>query len=381
MKKTVAFCWVNQLDTLTGGVERVTHRIMDGLSKRGFNCVFLQHDIDNNRFLFNGVDVNGLGTFLNQHGIDTVVNQNGHSSRLTELMADTQWRGRYVVCHHIEPRYLQKLFDFRRTISEFLATGTSPRARLEWFVRILSYPLWRAWSNGRIAKVQEVNYQRCEQYVLLSPSFLPVFAQLIRQKSVPKAIAIPNPLSFDIRPEEAKDFVKGQEVLVVSRLEEQQKRISFALEAWAMIEQHDRDGWVLKIVGDGPDAATLQEQARRLGLKRVRFLGRQDPLPHYLTASILLMTSRVEGWGLTLTEAMQTGTVAVAFDSYLSLHDIIDDGKTGVIVRNGDVVAFAAAVLRLMSDPMQRKTLAGNALNACQKYQLEVVLDQWAAIL
>lgn len=74
MRKTVAFCWIYPLDASSGGVERVTRRLMDGLSERGFNCLFLLHDINNDRFLYNGQDVGELGTFLNRYEVDTVVN-------------------------------------------------------------------------------------------------------------------------------------------------------------------------------------------------------------------------------------------------------------------------------------------------------------------
>jgi glycosyltransferase involved in cell wall biosynthesis len=93
------------------------------------------------------------------------------------------------------------------------------------------------------------------------------------------------------------------------------------------------------------------------------------------------MTSRVEGWGLALTEAMQAGAVPIAFDSYASLRDIVEDGKTGIIVPNGNIEAFATSVINLMRDPMRRQCLAANAVAAVQRFRLDAVLDQWEAIL
>ena len=93
------------------------------------------------------------------------------------------------------------------------------------------------------------------------------------------------------------------------------------------------------------------------------------------------MTSRVEGWGLTLTEAMQTGTVPVAFDAYASLRDIVADGETGVIVANGDVGALADAILGLIRSPDRRAALSARGIESAQRYRLDHVLDQWEAIL
>lgn len=381
MGKTIAFCWIHPLDTSSGGVERVTQRLIDGLSKRGFKCLFILHDIENYRFLYDGQDVGDLGAFLNRHEVDTIVNQNGYSSRMTEALDSAGWQGSYIVCYHNEPRYLQKLYDVHRVAFELLARGTPRKARLAWLVRLLSYPLWRKWSDRGIASTQDLNYRCCDRYVLLSPGFLPEFSQLIGRPTIPKALAIPNPLSFEIAEEEVKNFAKQKEALIVARLNDREKQISAALRIWQAIEKYDRDGWTLKIVGDGPDASVLQDKALKIGLKRVVFLGRQNPLPHFQSASIFLMTSRVEGWGLTLTEAMQTGTVPMAFDAYASLHDIIEHGETGIIVRNGDIAAFAEEAKRLMEDPARRQALAKRAFAACQRYRLEAVLDQWATIL
>jgi glycosyltransferase involved in cell wall biosynthesis len=194
-------------------------------------------------------------------------------------------------------------------------------------------------------------------------------------------VAIPNPLSFEINPDADRAYAKRNEVLIVARLNDSEKRISAALRAWQIIEQRDPDGWVIKVVGDGPNAATLRDTARALGLRRVMFLGRQDPLQHFQAAALFLMTSRVEGWGLTLTEAMQTRTVPIAFDAYAAIRDIITDGETGVIVPNGDVAALAEATLQLMNDADRRKALAANAIVACQRFRIDAIIDQWEAIL
>jgi len=247
--------------------------------------------------------------------------------------------------------------------------------------RLLSYPLWQKLSTRRIAKTQARNYRRADRYVVLSPRFLPQLKKLIKQPDLSKAVAIPNPLSFEISPEEAGDLTKEDEVVIVARLYDAEKRISAALAAWQIVEKQDQEGWKLKILGDGPDAQFLQQRARALGLERVEFLGQLDPMSHYKPASIFLMTTRVEGWGLTLTEAMQHGAVPIAFDAYASLRDIVEDGENGIIVTNGDVAAFAEQTVQLMRDTERRKSLAANALASPQRYRLDLVLDRWETIL
>lgn len=380
-KKTIAFCWVYPLDDSGGGVERVTRILMKGLSCRGYDCLFLQHDVENGRFLFEGQEVSGLDDFLCRRDVDTLVNQNGPSDVLSVILESSKWQGNYIVCHHVAPLYLRKIYHFRRVIAEVLDPNSSTKVRLSWLVRLLSYPLWQQASKMKISETQNRNYRRADRYVVLSPGFLPELMHLLKRSELAKAVAIPNPLSFVTNLAKTNSIDKNKEVLIVARLDEGQKRITAALDAWKQVENRDLDCWSIKIVGDGPDSAMLREYARKMGLQRVAFLGHQDPLQHYQTAAIFLMTSRIEGWGLTLTEAMQTGTVPIAFDSYAAVHDIIEDGKTGVIVPNGDIAALAEATLRLMADPARRRSLVANALVSCQRYRLEAVLDQWETIL
>ena len=343
--------------------------------------MYVLHDVAADCLTCDGRVITDLGEFLRRHQVDTVVNQNGFASGLTEEIRGSNWQGKYVVCYHSEPRFFRKLFGLRRVLSEVLSTENNGLVRLAWFLRLCSYPLWRRWSDRRLMKTQEANYVECDSYVLLSPSFVPQLAKLMRRKSLPKVVAIPNPLSFD-SDRLTENVVKAKEVLVLARLNDNEKRISSALAAWRLIENQGHDGWVLKVVGEGPDAQALERKAQRLGLKHVHFLGHQaDPLPLYESASIFLMTSRVEGWGLTLTEAMQTGAVPVAFDAYASLRDIIEHGKNGIIVQNGDHVELARETRRLMEHFTSRRLLAANAKQTAQRYRLERILDRWTRVL
>ena len=379
--RTIAFCWIYPLEATRGGVERVTLRLMGGLVERGYKCLFIRHDLETNKFLADGHGTEDLDTLLCRHSVDILINQNGQDDRVARALEVSNWRGRLVVCHHVEPMYLRKIYDRRGVIKEIANHASPIRVRVAWLARLLSYPVWQSLSTRKVAATQLRNYQRADRYVILSPRFLPELKRLLGRTALPKVTAIPNPLSFEVDPSDVYGYKKRREVLIVSRLSEGQKRISAALAAWRTIESNDPDGWVLKIVGDGPNGVDLQQMARKLGLKRVQFLGQQDPLPHYHSAAIFFLTSRVEGWGLTLTEAMQTGVVPVAFDAYAALRDIIDDGETGILVRNGDVASFAKQSLRLMQDIERRQMLANKAIASAQRFRLQQVLDQWEAIL
>ena len=90
-----------------------------------------------------------------------------------------------------------------------------------------------------------------------------------------------------------------------------------------------------------------------------------------------MMTSAYEGWGITLTEAQQMGVVPIAFDSYSSLHDIIEDGKNGVTVNNNDFEEYVEKLLWLMDHEEDRCGMAREAIVSSRRFSLEVILDRW----
>lgn len=90
--------------------------------------------------------------------------------------------------------------------------------------------------------------------------------------------------------------------------------------------------WSLEFVGDGFQLDDLRRLATKMNLERVTFHGFLPPQDFYKKSKIFLMTSDYEGWGLTLTEAMQYKCVPLVMSTYSSVYDIIDDGKNGFLI-------------------------------------------------
>lgn len=112
--------------------------------------------------------------------------------------------------------------------------------------------------------------------------------------------------------------------------------------------------WKLKIAGGGPEdyVERLKELARPLGA-RIDFLGklqRLDLLDHMRKATVVVNpTVEVEGFGRTNIEAMALSAALIATD-IPSIHEIIEDGRTGVIVPVGDPKALSEAMERVLTD-------------------------------
>jgi glycosyltransferase involved in cell wall biosynthesis len=148
-------------------------------------------------------------------------------------------------------------------------------------------------------------------------------------------------------------------VALVGRLEPQ-KDVATFLRAAAMVAGDVPDVDFL-VIGDGAERAALEALAVRLGLAtRVRFVGLRHDVPAVLAGvDVLALTSLFEGFPNVLLEAMATGAVAVATDVG-GCRELVTSGETGFLVPARAPAAVAAAVLRVLRDPVlaRRLTLA-----------------------
>jgi len=126
---------------------------------------------------------------------------------------------------------------------------------------------------------------------------------------------------------------------LVGRLEPR-KGVDLAIEALAAVP-----GARLDVVGDGPERTSLEAKARALGVAgRVRFHGHVTDTRAVLSrAHAALCASRSEGLGIALLEAMATGVPVVGF-SVGGVAEIVEDGRTGLLCRAGDVGALSATM-------------------------------------
>jgi len=116
------------------------------------------------------------------------------------------------------------------------------------------------------------------------------------------------------------------------------------------------------LAGDGPERERLEALAAELGVAdRVRFLGRREDIPQLLAASdVFALPSLYEGSSLAVLEAMAAG-IPIVSSAIGGTDELIDDGRSGLLVPPGDAAAWAAALRRLLADPRLRRDLAARA--------------------
>lgn len=188
-----------------------------------------------------------------------------------------------------------------------------------------------------------------------------------------KLLSISNPfVAVDLN----HNVQKKKQILYVGRLDENQKYLSLLFKVWGKI-QKQLPNWNLIIIGDGSSAAQYHSIVKIQNLKNVTFTGFTDPKSYYEESSIFVMTSRFEGFPMSLVEAMQYGCVPVLFNSFAAVEEIVDNNKSGIVVPAFNLDRYCKALLFLANHPEEREKMKNNALNRVKDWSVEKVGEKW----
>ncbi len=189
----------------------------------------------------------------------------------------------------------------------------------------------------------------------------------------PKIVALSNPIAIlNVEGE----ILKKKQILFVARMELVVKRPDKMLKIWSRINDKHPD-WELIFLGDGPEKDKMIELASSLNISNVRFEGFVLPAPYYQEASVLCMTSEYEGFPSVLVEAMEKEMAPVTFNNWISLKDVIDDGKNGLLASRDNLDQFAEKLDKLLSEDSYRNEIALNAKVSVAKFKVENIGPLW----
>lgn len=186
---------------------------------------------------------------------------------------------------------------------------------------------------------------------------------------------INNPLSFfpDITSK-----CENKQIIAVGRYVPQ-KGFDLLIEAWSLVEKKHPD-WRLQIFGDG-NRDLLEKIIKKNKLKNCYLQhSTNDIVSEFINSSIYVLSSRFEGFGMVITEAMACGVPPIAFDSPCGPKDIITNYYDGILVNAGDINELAEKICFLIENEDIRKEMGINARINSEKYRVENICKQWKTL-
>lgn len=344
--------------TFVGGIERVNTLLANKFSEEGYTVEIIS--------LYKTNDA--INYTLNKNVGITFVNEDAYNGAPGSL-------GRFVA--HIKSQL--KLFKcIKKTGGDFFIINTFPMAFLCFF---------NIFSNKKFVVIEHVHYHYYKKPIRFLRNIIYKFYDKVVcinesdmsyfSKALNNTIKISNPTSFK---SSKVTSLETKKIIAVGRLE-YQKGFDLLIDVYSKVTKVN-PGWELDIYGVGSCESLLKEKILKYSLDNVNLMGSieniQDVYPNY---SIFAFSSRFEGFGMVLLEAMECGLPCISFDCPTGPGEILEYGKYGLLIENGNIDKYAAGLLTLMSDYSRRKELSELSKVRAENFSIDKIFSEWEKLL
>ena len=169
---------------------------------------------------------------------------------------------------------------------------------------------------------------------------------------------------------------EAKRIITVGRLSKE-KGFERLINIWGNVSKKHPD-WALDIFGEGSYRSNLEKLIETNQVKNVTLRGITDNISQeYATSSICVVTSYLEGFSLVILEAMKHGLPCVAFDCPYGPRHIIEDGKCGYLVKDGNNNDFEEKLNRLIDNRQLRMEFSRAAIERSKVFNTDVIMKQW----
>ena len=373
----IAFFYNSKVNPTAGGVERITYNLTTSFRRRGHNVINLFYKGDEDgieNFLIPTQDnkrnaAATIDNIVDHLGIDIIIDQQAQDSCLTHLCLKSKVKVIRCIHNNTESRFATKallsnfnFFNLKESVYNVIFWMLTPVRKF------------------RTDKALILRSIGIDKLVMLDEGiYLPKRIEKSIVTTIPNGIPNNNKNPYLIRH-------KKKQLLFVARLSHPTKNTRFVMQLWRRLSLEFPD-WELIICGEGSDEIVMKDYARKHKIDRCVFKGLVDPEPYYKDASILLLPSFTEGFGMVLLEGMQYGCVPIVFDVCPAFHKICMDtnrlqtdstpSQCGIVVKAMDSKAYISECRKLIKDADRRKQFATAAIAHVRDYDVEIIADRW----
>lgn len=160
----------------------------------------------------------------------------------------------------------------------------------------------------------------------------------------------------------------------------EQKGFDLLVKAWKCLSSEMRQDWVLRIVGPNGSAKTELLSAAKED-ESIHIEGPTSNMKEcYLDAGIFVCSSRYEGFGLTIVEAMTHGVPVIAFDCPMGPAEIVK-GEYGKVVELADVSALSKELALMIASKSNRQYYSERSFERASHFTPEITIGRWESLL
>lgn len=358
MKKICFFC---SNYGHSGGTERVSTAIANGLAEQGYEVVMLS--------LFGG-----FPPFFEQH--PSILNAQLYSTNVSFT------KHYFATLLKLRAFVKAQRIDTLIAVESMLALYSLPAVmglkikHITW--EHFNYNVDLGRKTRRIAR--HLSRLLSDKIVTLTERDKEIW--LKNSKGSAEIMAIPNPSPYAIS--DNTPLLANKRVLAIGRLT-YQKGFDLLLQAWQQFKaKPDTQDWQLQIVGEGETKAQLEALLQSLNIQdSVSILPFSNNVSsYYQNASIYCMSSRFEGLPMVLIESLSFGLPIVSFDCDTGPSDIIENGKNGYLCQPNNIQDLADKLHQLaMLNEKDYLLMSENSKKSAVKFNPKMILQQWREIL
>ena len=367
-----------------GGIQRVTDILSRELIIRGHNVNYLVlapkslDDASNSTIKHFFVDVEhninwkkNVEDVLLTLQVEYIVNQTPNALTCQVLR---EFNNRYKV---VSVFHTQPFLNDGITRERILVSKTYNFKQNCFKLLTLLFPKLRSYVFG---KYEERNMRMTaslsDKTCFISDRFYDRVLKHIPDFPIEKLCAINNPNTFEIC-----DSTSERENLIiwVGRVENSTKNTIGFVQVWEYLYKNNPT-WKAIVAGDGSDLTSVKKYAEDHSLRNIEFIGScNDVQSLYNRAKILVVTSYSESWCMVLTEGLAHGCVVAAFDTYETVHDIVNESN-GIITEPNPQI-MAKQLHYLINNEKVYKELAKQTQNSIENYNSRLIVNQWVDLL